>query len=98
MHLAQGSEVVIAHLGLECVLGVVAATEALADVVVVPAEPGMPSPKRESGCTGWGPGPLSSARPIAQWATWELGRAVGAGARAHGLLAPHGKWLACAGA
>ncbi|KAG2443720.1 hypothetical protein HXX76_002066 [Chlamydomonas incerta] len=45
VHLAQGSEVVIAHLGLECVLGAVAATEALADVVVVPAEPGMPSPK-----------------------------------------------------
>ncbi|GIL75246.1 hypothetical protein Vretifemale_5026 [Volvox reticuliferus] len=44
-NLAHGSEVVIAHLALECVLAMVAATEALTDVVVVPAEPGMPSPK-----------------------------------------------------
>ncbi|GIL51117.1 hypothetical protein Vafri_7207, partial [Volvox africanus] len=44
-NLAHGSEVVIAHLALEGVLAMVAATEALTDVVVVPAEPGMPSPK-----------------------------------------------------
>ncbi|GFR47515.1 hypothetical protein Agub_g9147, partial [Astrephomene gubernaculifera] len=44
-NLAQGSEVVIAHLALECVVAMVAATEALTDVVAVPAEPGMPSPK-----------------------------------------------------
>ncbi|KAG2500662.1 hypothetical protein HYH03_001428 [Edaphochlamys debaryana] len=44
-NLAHGSEVVIAHLGLECVLALGASAEALTDAVVVPAEPGMPSPK-----------------------------------------------------
>ncbi len=47
-YMIPGSEIVIGYLSLECVLGLPHSLEALSDVVVVPAEPGMPSPKRES--------------------------------------------------
>lgn len=53
----------IAHLALEGVLALVAATEALTDVVVLPAEPGMPSPKRELGLGLVASRPLSREHP-----------------------------------
>ena len=46
-YMIPGSEIVIGYLSLECQLGLLGSVEALTDVVVVPAEPGMPSPKRE---------------------------------------------------
>lgn len=62
-HMIPGVEIIIGYLSLECQLCLATSIEALADMVVVPAEPGMPSPKRECIALLRGRGGVTQAFP-----------------------------------